>query len=184
MPLVIGLMNFVVPLQLGVRGRRLSGVELGQLLADRLGRAPDQTPLSLSATSHAPAGWATRRCPSSPFSPDVGVDYYLWSLQISGIGHFAQRCQFRHDDPQTARPGHDLFPDAGVLLDRAGLEPLDCRRIPDLTATFMMLLLDRYLGMHFFTNEAGGNQIDYVNLFWAWGHPSLHPDPAGLRGLF
>src|SRR5438874_4384624 len=45
---------------------------------------------------------------------------------------------------------------------------------PILTATFMMLLLDRYLGMHFFTNEAGGNQMMYVNLFWAWGHPEVY----------
>src|SRR5260370_11323207 len=42
---------------------------------------------------------------------------------------------------------------------------------PILTATFAMLLLDRYLGMHFFTNDGGGSAMMYVNLFWAWGHP-------------
>jgi cytochrome o ubiquinol oxidase subunit I len=45
---------------------------------------------------------------------------------------------------------------------------------PILTATLMMLILDRYLGMHFFTNDAGGNQMMYANLFWAWGHPEVY----------
>src|SRR6201999_480407 len=45
---------------------------------------------------------------------------------------------------------------------------------PILTATWAMLLLDRYLGFHFFTNEAGGNMMMFMNLIWAWGHPEVY----------
>jgi cytochrome o ubiquinol oxidase subunit 1 len=55
---------------------------------------------------------------------------------------------------------------------------------PVLTATFAMLLLDRYLGMHFFTNEAGGNQMMYANLFWAWGHPEVYILVLPAFGVF
>jgi len=43
-----------------------------------------------------------------------------------------------------------------------------------LTATFAMLLLDRYCGFHFFTNDAGGNPMMYINLIWIWGHPEVY----------
>ena len=69
MPLVIGLMNFAVPLQLGVRDVAFPDAQLGQLLAHRNGRAADQSCRSSSAISRAPAGWAIRRSPSSPFRP-------------------------------------------------------------------------------------------------------------------
>jgi cytochrome o ubiquinol oxidase subunit 1 len=45
---------------------------------------------------------------------------------------------------------------------------------PVLTATFAMLLLDRYLGFHFFTVDGQGNPMMYVNLFWVWGHPEVY----------
>ena len=174
MPFVVGLMNFVVPLQLGVRDVAfpvLNSVSFwltasGALLIN----------LSLFIGNFARTGWMGYPPLSElAFSPDVGVDYYLWSLQISGIGTLLDRHQFRHHDPQTARPRHDLFPHAGVLLDRAvPSNMLIVAAFPILTATFAMLLLDRYLGMHFFTNDAGGNQMMYVNLFWAWGHPEVY----------
>ena len=118
MPLVIGLMNFAVPLQLGVRDVAfpvLNSVSFwltatGALLIN----------VSLVIGNFARTGWMGYPPLSGlAFSPDVGVDYYLWSLQISGIGTLADRHQFRDHDPQIARPGHDLFPHAGVLLDRA-----------------------------------------------------------------
>ena len=130
MPLVIGLMNFAVPLQLGVRDVAfpvLNSVSFwltatGALLIN----------LSLVIGNFARTGWMGYPPLSGlAFSPDVGVDYYLWSLQISGIGTLADRRQFRDDDSQIARPGHDLFPHAGVLLDRARRESVDRRRVSD-----------------------------------------------------
>ena len=76
-----------------------------------------------------------------------------------------------------------LHENADLLLDRARANLLIVAAFPVLTATFAMLLLDRYLGdFHFFTNDAGGNPMMYINLIWIWGHPGgLHPDPARLR---
>jgi cytochrome o ubiquinol oxidase subunit I len=55
---------------------------------------------------------------------------------------------------------------------------------PILTATLAMLTLDRYLGFHFFTNEAGGNMMMFVNLIWAWGHPEVYILVLPAFGIF
>ena len=55
---------------------------------------------------------------------------------------------------------------------------------PILTATLAMLLLDRYLGFHFFTNEAGGNVMMFMNLIWAWGHPEVYILILPAFGIF
>ena len=55
---------------------------------------------------------------------------------------------------------------------------------PVLTATLAMLLLDRYLGFHFFTVDAGGNPMMYVNLFWVWGHPEVYILILPAFGIF
>ena len=55
---------------------------------------------------------------------------------------------------------------------------------PILTATLAMLLLDRYLGFHFFTNEAGGNVMMFMNLIWAWGHPEVYILVLPVFGVF
>ena len=130
MPFVIGLMNFVVPLQLGVRDvafPTLNSVGFwltatGALLVN----------ISLVVGEFARTGWL----PYPPlseltYSPGVGVDYYLWSLQISGRRHAGRRHQSRHDGAEDAHHGHDLSAHADVLLDHAGLEPADRRGVPD-----------------------------------------------------
>ena len=122
MPFVIGLMNFVVPLQLGVRDVAFPGAQLGQLLAHRVGRAAGQPVAVRRRISPAPAGWRYPPLSRARLSrPDVGVDYYLWSLQISGVGTLLAGHQPGHHDPEAARAGHDLFPHADLLLDGAVL---------------------------------------------------------------
>ncbi len=129
MPFVIGFMNFVVPLQLGVRDvafPTMNNVSFwltasGALLIN----------LSLFVGEFARTGWlAFPPLSEKEFSPGVGVDYYLVALQISGRRDAADRRQFRHHHPQDPRAGHELSADAGVLLDLAGVEPADHRRLP------------------------------------------------------
>jgi cytochrome o ubiquinol oxidase subunit 1 len=55
---------------------------------------------------------------------------------------------------------------------------------PVLTATLAMLLLDRYLGFHFFTNTGGGNMMMFMNLIWAWGHPEVYILVLPAFGVF
>jgi cytochrome o ubiquinol oxidase subunit I len=173
MPLVIGLMNFVVPLQLGVRDVAfpvLNSVSFwltatGALLVN----------LSLVIGNFARTGWMGYPPLSGlQFSPDVGVDYYLWSLQISGIGTLLTGVNFVTTILKLRAPGMTYFRMPVFCWTALASNLLIVATFPILTATFLMLLLDRYLGMHFFTNEAGGNQMMYVNLFWAWGHPEVY----------
>src|SRR4051794_36795394 len=173
MPLVIGLMNFVVPLQLGVRDVAfpvLNSVGFwltasGALLINA----------SLVIGNFARTGWMGYPPLSElAFSPDVGVDYYLWSLQISGIGTLLSGVNFVTTILKLRAPGMSYLRMPVFCWTALASSLLIVAVFPILTATFLMLLLDRYLGMHFFTNDGGGNQMMYVNLFWAWGHPEVY----------
>src|SRR5271165_1518303 len=173
MPLVIGLMNFVVPLQLGVRDVAfpvLNSVSFwltasGALLVN----------VSLVIGNFARTGWMGYPPLSGlAFSPGVGVDYYLWSLQISGIGTLLTGVNFVTTILKLRAPGMIYFRMPVFCWTALAANMLIIAAFPILTATFVMLLLDRYVGMHFFTNNAGGNQMMYVNLFWAWGHPEVY----------
>jgi hypothetical protein len=173
MPLVIGLMNFAVPLQLGVRDVAfpvLNSVGFwltasGALLINA----------SLVIGNFARTGWMGYPPLSElAFSPDVGVDYYLWSLQISGIGTLLSGVNFVTTILKLRAPGMTYFRMPVFCWTALASSLLIVAAFPILTATFLMLLLDRYLGMHFFTNDGGGNQMMYVNLFWAWGHPEVY----------
>jgi cytochrome o ubiquinol oxidase subunit 1 len=108
------------------------------------------------------------------FSPDVGVDYYLWPLQISGIGTLLAGINLVTTILKLRAPGMIYFRMPVFCWTALASNMLIVAAFPILTATFAMLLLDRYVGMHFFTNTAGGSAMMYVNLFWAWGHPEVY----------
>jgi cytochrome o ubiquinol oxidase subunit I len=173
MPFVVGLMNFVVPLQLGVRDVAfpvLNSVSFwltasGALLIN----------VSLVIGNFARTGWMGYPPLSElAFSPDAGVDYYLWVLQISGIGTLFAGINMVTTILKLRAPGMTYFRMPIFCWSALASSMLIIAAFPILTATFAMLLLDRYLGMHFFTNDAGGNMMMYVNLFWAWGHPEVY----------
>ena len=173
MPLIVGMMNFVVPLQLGVRDVAfpvLNSVSFwltasGALLVN----------LSLFVGNFARTGWMNYPPLSElAFSPDVGVDYYLWSLQISGIGTLMAGINMVTTILKLRCPGMTYFRMPVFCWTALAASMLIVAAFPILTATFVMLLLDRYVGMHFFTNDAGGSQMMYVDLFWIWGHPEVY----------
>ena len=183
MPFVIGLMNFVVPLQLGVRDvafPTLNSVSFWLTAAGAL-----LINLSLVIGNFARTGWMGYPPLSElAFSPDVGVDYYLWSLQISGIGTLLTGVNFVTTILKLRAPGMTYFRMPVFCWTALAANLLIVAAFPILTATFVMLLLDRYVGMHFFTNDAGGNQMMYVNLFWAWGHPEVYILILPVFGVF
>jgi cytochrome o ubiquinol oxidase subunit I len=183
MPFVIGLMNFVVPLQLGVRDVAfpvLNSVSFwlsasGALLIN----------VSLVIGSFARTGWMGYPPLSElAFSPDEGVDYYLWVLQISGIGTLFAGINMVTTILKLRAPGMTYFRMPIFCWSALTSSMLIVVAFPILTATFAMLLLDRYVGMHFFTNDAGGNMMMYVNLFWAWGHPEVYILILPAFGIF
>lgn len=183
MALVIGLMNFVVPLQLGVRDVAfpvLNSISFWLTAAGAL-----LINVSLVIGNFARTGWMGYPPLSGlAFSPDVGVDYYLWSLQISGIGTLLTGVNFVTTILKVRAPGMTYFRMPVFCWTALAANLLIVAAFPILTATFVMLSLDRYLGMHFFTNDAGGNQMMYVNLFWAWGHPEVYILILPVFGVF
>jgi len=173
MPFVIGLMNFVVPLQLGNRDvafPTLNSVSLwltasGILLVN----------VSLFVGEFAQTGWvAYPPLSEAQYSPGVGVDYYLWSLQISGVGTLMTGINFVATILKMRAPGMTLMRMPVFCWTALASSLLIVAAFPVLTATFAMLLLDRYLDFHFFTLAGQGNQMMYVNLFWIWGHPEVY----------
>ncbi|WP_088343724.1 MULTISPECIES: cytochrome o ubiquinol oxidase subunit I [Rhodomicrobium] len=183
MPLLIGLMNFVLPLQLGIRDvafPTLNSVSFwltasGVLLIN----------LSLLIGDFSKAGWVAYPPLSElQFSPGVGVDYYLWALQISGVGTLMTGINFVTTILKLRAPGMGYMRMPVFCWTALATNLLIVAAFPVLTATFAMLLLDRYLGFHFFTVDAGGNAMMYVNLFWVWGHPEVYILVLPAFGIF
>jgi len=173
MPFMIGLMNFALPLQLGVRDvafPTLNSVSLwltasGVLLVN----------ISLVVGEFARTGWlAYPPLSELKFSPGVGVDYYLWSLQISGVGTLLSGINLVTTILKMRAPGMSYMRMPVFCWTSLAANLLIVAAFPILTATFAMLLLDRYLGFHFFTIDGGGNPMMYINLIWAWGHPEVY----------
>ncbi|WFU82418.1 cytochrome o ubiquinol oxidase subunit I [Bradyrhizobium sp. CIAT3101] len=173
MPFVIGLMNFVVPLQLGVRDVAFPTMNSISFWLTASGVL--LTNMSLAIGEFAKTGWfAYPPLSELQFSPGVGVDYYLWSLQISGIGTLLSGVNFVTTILKMRAPGMSYLRMPVFCWTALASNLLIVAAFPVLTALFAMLLLDRYLGFHFFTVDAGGNVMMYVNLFWIWGHPEVY----------
>jgi cytochrome o ubiquinol oxidase subunit 1 len=173
MTFVVGLMNFVVPLQLGIRDvafPTLNSVSLWLTASGVL-----LTNMSLLIGEFARTGWLVYPPLSElKFSPGVGVDYYLWSLQISGVGTLLTGVNMVTTILKMRAPGMDLMRMPVFCWTSLASSLLIVAAFPVLTASLAMLLLDRYLGFHFFTNEAGGNPMMFINLIWVWGHPEVY----------
>src|SRR5215217_1588526 len=183
MPFMIGLMNFVVPLQLGVRDvafPTLNSVGFwltatGALLVN----------MSLFIGEFARTGWlAFPPLSETAFSPGVGVDYYLVALQISGVGTLLTGVNFVTTILKIRAPGMSYLRMSMFCWTSFAASLLIVAAFPILTATLAMLTLDRYLGFHFFTNEAGGNMMMFMNLIWAWGHPEVYILVLPAFGVF
>jgi cytochrome o ubiquinol oxidase subunit I len=183
MPFMIGLMNLVVPLQLGVRDvafPTLNSVGFwltatGALLVN----------ISLVVGEFARTGWL----PFPPlseltYSPGVGVDYYLWSIEISGAGTLVAGINLVTTVLKIRTKGMNYLRMPMFCWTSLATNLLIVAAFPILTATLAMLILDRYLGFHFFTNEAGGNMMMFMNLIWAWGHPEVYILVLPAFGIF
>ncbi|MBN9026056.1 cytochrome o ubiquinol oxidase subunit I [Kaistia sp. MMO-174] len=183
MPFVIGLMNVVIPLQLGVRDvafPTLNSVSFwlaasGMLLIN----------VSLVVGEFSQAGWlAYPPLSELQYSPGVGVDYYIWALQISGAGTLMTGINLVTTILKMRAPGMSYLRMPMFCWTSLASNLLIVAAFPVLTATLAMLALDRYLGFHFFTNEAGGNMMMYVNLIWIWGHPEVYILVLPVFGIF
>jgi len=173
MPFVIGLMNVVMPLQIGARDVAFPYLNSMSFWLTAAGAILINVSLVVGEFSHA--GWlAYPPFSELEFSPGVGVDYYIWALQISGLGTLLSGVNLITTIFKMRAPGMTLMRMPVFTWTTLVANVLIVAVFPILTVTLALLGADRYLGMHFFTNDGGGNPMMYVNLIWAWGHPEVY----------
>ncbi|EFH12514.1 cytochrome o ubiquinol oxidase subunit I [Pseudoroseomonas cervicalis] len=183
MPFIVGLMNLVVPLQIGARD--VAFPFLNNLSFWLTAAGAILVNISLGVGEFARTGWlAYPPLSGLDYSPGVGVDYYLWALQISGLGTLLAGVNMIVTILQMRAPGMTMFRMPIFAWTSLCANMLIVAAFPILTVVLALLGLDRYAGTHFFTNEAGGNAMMYINLVWAWGHPEVYILILPVFGVF
>ncbi|WP_198297916.1 cytochrome o ubiquinol oxidase subunit I [Bordetella genomosp. 9] len=173
MPLVTGLMNYVVPLQIGARDVAFPFLNNFSFWMTVSGAV--LVMLSLFVGEFARTGWLAYPPLSGILqSPDVGVDYYIWALQIAGVGTLLSGINLLVTIVKMRAPGMRMMKMPVFTWTSLCTNVLIVAAFPILTAVLALLSLDRYVGTNFFTNDFGGNPMMYVNLIWIWGHPEVY----------
>jgi len=173
MPLVTGLMNYVVPLQIGARDVAFPFLNNFSFWMTAAGAALVMA--SLFVGEFARTGWlAYPPLSGIAQSPDVGVDYYIWSLQIAGVGTLLSGINLLVTIVKMRAPGMSMMKMPVFTWTSLCTNALIVAAFPVLTAVLALLSLDRYAGTNFFTADFGGNAMMYVNLIWIWGHPEVY----------
>ncbi|MGO4854340.1 cytochrome o ubiquinol oxidase subunit I [Phaeovulum sp. W22_SRMD_FR3] len=183
MAFVTGIMNYVMPLQIGARDVAfpfLNNFSFWMTVAGAL-----LVNISLFVGEFARVGWlAFPPLSGGAFSTGPGMDYYLWSLQIAGIGTTLSGVNLIATIFKMRAKGMRLFDMPVFTWTTLCTNVLIVAAFPVLTATLTMLTLDRYLGTHFFSNDFGGNPMMYINLIWIWGHPEVYILILPIFGVF
>src|SRR3569833_3408880 len=183
MPLVTGLMNFVVPLQIGARDVAFPFLNNFSFWMTTCGAG--LVMMSLFVGEFARTGWlAYPPLSGLAASPDVGVDYYIWSLQIAGVGTLLSGINLIATLVKMRAPGMTMMKMPVFTWTALCTNVLIVVTFPVLTAALAMLSLDRTFGMNFFTNDLGGNSMLYVNLIWVWWHPEVYILALPVFGVF
>ncbi|MBB3471875.1 cytochrome o ubiquinol oxidase subunit I [Sphingomonas sp. BK345] len=173
MPFVTGLMNYVVPLQIGARDVSFPFLNNFSFWMTVSGAVIVM--MSLFVGEFARTGWlAMAPLSGIDYSPDVGVDYYVWALQIAGVGTLLSGVNLLATIIKMRAPGMGLMQMPIFTWSALVTNVLIVAAFPVLTAVLAMLSLDRYVGTNFFTNTGGGNPMMYTNMIWIWGHPEVY----------
>jgi cytochrome o ubiquinol oxidase subunit 1 len=183
MPFITGLMNYVVPLQIGARD--VSFPFLNNFSFWMTAAGAMLTMASLFVGEFAATGWlAYPPLSGISYSPSVGVDYYIWALQIAGVGTTLSGINLIVTILKMRAPGMGLMKMPIFTWTSLCANILIVASFPVLTAVLSLLTLDRYVGTNFFTNDFGGSSMMYVNLIWIWGHPEVYILILPLFGVF
>ena len=183
MPLVTGLMNYVVPLQIGARDVSFPFLNNFSFWMTTAGAV--LVMISLFVGEFARTGWlAYPPLSGISYSPEVGVDYYIWALQIAGVGTTLSGINLICTIVKMRCPGMSLMKMPVFTWTSLCTNVLIVASFPVLTAVLALLTLDRYVGTNFFTNDFGGNPMMYVNLIWIWGHPEVYILILPAFGIF
>lgn len=184
MALIFGFINYIVPLQIGAR-------DLASPFLNTLGfwlYVAGVVMINMFfflGGEYAATGWLAVAPLSGPeFSPGVGMDYWIWSLQISGIGTTLGGINFIMTILKMRAKGMTLLKMPLFTWGSLCSMIMVVTVFPLLTMTIFLLFFDRYLGTHFFTTTAGGNPMMYTNLIWMWGHPEVYIIMLPSFGIF
>lgn len=173
MPLIVGLINIVVPLQIGTRDMAFPVMNQVSLGLTTAGAA--LVMISLVVGRFETGGWTAYPPYTGPvFSPDVGPDYWIWSVVIAGVGSMLSGINFAVTIYKRRAPGMSYMRMPLFTWTALCTAIMLIYAMPPVTVSSLMLALDRYLGFHFFTNDLGGNMMNYANLFWMFGHPEVY----------
>ncbi len=183
MPFLIGLMNIVVPQQIGARDVAfplMNSISLWLTVA-----AAGLVLVSLGIGQFTTTGWSgLAPLFERKFNPNVGVDYWIWAVQLSGIGSTLTGINFFVTIVMMRAPGLNFMRLPLFVWTALTTTVLMILSFPVLTVALFLLTLDRYLGLHFYTNDLGGNVMMWKNLFWMWGHPEVYIVILPAFGVF
>lgn len=183
MPFVTGFMNYVVPLQIGARDVSFPFLNNFSFWMTTAGAIIIM--ISLFVGEFARTGWlAYPPLSGVEYSPGVGVDYYIWGLQVAGVGTTLSGINLIATIVKMRAPGMTFMKMPVFTWTSLCTNILIVASFPILTATLVLLSLDRYVGFNFFTNDLGGNPMMYVNLIWIWGHPEVYILILPAFGIF
>jgi cytochrome o ubiquinol oxidase subunit 1 len=182
-PLVVGLINYVMPLQIGARDVAfpfLNNLSFWLTVAGAL-----LVMISLFVGEFSRAGWLNYvPVANLENSPDTGPDYYLWALQIAGVGTTLSAINMVTTIIKMRAPGMTMMKMPVFCWTALCSNVLAVAIFPVLTGAFALLMLDRYVGTNFFTNDLGGNPMMYWNLVWIWGHPEVYVLILPIFGIY
>lgn len=183
MGVLFGTLNIIIPLQIGARDVAYPFLNAAGFWL--FASAAALSLVSLTVGSFSAAGWlAYPPLSGLEYSPGEGVDYWIWIVQIAGVGSTLSGINFLVTILKMRCPGMTLMRMPIFVWSSLCSMLLVIFAFPILTATLVMLTLDRYLGMHFFTAGGGGNPMMYINLIWAWGHPEVYILILPAFGIF
>ena len=183
MPFMFGLMNIALPLQIGARDVAYPYLNSFSFWMTFVGAM--LVNVSLVVGDFASAGWlAYPPLAGIKYSPGVGVDYFVWALQIAGIGTLLGGINFIATIVKMRCPGMTYNKMPIFVWSVLCSSILVALAFPILTVALALLEFDRLLGMHFFTQGFGGNMMMYINLIWAWGHPEVYILVLPAFGIF
>ena len=174
MPLAAAMFNYVIPLQIGARDvafPRLNAFSywtflFGSILLNLsffIGEGPPD------------AGWfGYANLTSEQYSPGLGIDFWLLSLQVMGIASIASGVNFTTTILNMRAPGMSLMRMPLFTWMSLVVQILILLAFPALTVGFIFLMFDRFFETHFYIPAAGGTPILWQHLFWIFGHPEVY----------
>ena len=183
MPFITGFMNYLIPLQIGTRD--MAFPMLNQISLGLTAAGAALVMISLVVGAFETGGWtAYPPFTSAAFDPGPGPDYWIWAIVISGFGSMFSGINFSVTIYKMRAPGMKFFYMPVFCWTALCTSILLTFALPPLTVAALMQALDRYLGFHFFTNDLGGNMMNYANLFWMFGHPEVYILILPAYGIF